>query len=100
MAEKIFFIDKRRNFSFKNSLDEMLHKAFNQFNDCLISDSNLGVLDDLFHEVVAKYKANKGRSRVPEYKRYVFPHGKGEIIIEISESCEYVLRPIKGEYTA
>jgi len=95
---KAYFINKRMSNQWKNNIDRQLHEAFVVFDNNLISDQNLEVLDRKFEEVVAGYLQNKGRAAIPTYKRWVPKYiDKDNILVTVSESLEYELILIAGQ---
>jgi len=100
--EKVYFIKKNVNNSAKNKLDAKLHETFLQLNYKTITEDNLFILDVLFDDTVAAYKATGGRCEAPKYTRQTHAANyelNPIIYVHVSESCSYILYPILGEAT-
>jgi len=99
--KKTYFIKKNVSNNAKNKLDKALHEAFNQLIQKTITEDNLFILDVLFDDTVAAYKATGGRCEAPKYARNT--HGRYDtdpsVYVYVSETCSYILYPILGEAT-
>lgn len=99
---KMYFIHKTRITAPKNKLDEALQKAYSSIVDRLISEENLPLLDKIFEDTVAAYKATGGRVQPWKYSRYKAGSSLDQykpVFIHISDSCSLYLSEIRGELT-
>ena len=94
--EKTYFIVKNLDNQPKNKIDTMLHEAFQKYHHHTISESDIEVFDHEHQFVVDKYQMAGGRAAVPYYYRHKATSATDNILIVISESLNYILRPIKG----
>lgn len=100
--EKTYFIKRNVANKAKNKLDQQLHDAFKKLAHKTITEDNLILLDILFSDTAAAYKATGGRCEVPKYSRHTHAANyevNPTIFIYVSETCSYVLYPILGEIT-
>lgn len=100
--EKTYFIKRNVANKAKNKLDQLLHDAFQQLTQKTITEDNLIILDILFDDTAAAYKASGGRCEVPKYSRHTLSANyepNPTFFVHVSETCSYVLYPILGEIT-